>query len=66
MTHVVVTTEYGSNRILAIYGPFDERAAENLRMALPASSSRDHDVVKLSPPPSFDFSDKRGARGAQS
>jgi len=50
-THVVVTTDYATGRILAVYGPFTRVEAENLRMALPASTTNDHDAVEINPVP---------------
>lgn len=54
-TYIVVTTDYATNRIIHAYGPFDRTEAENLRMALPASSSRDHAVIELQPKPAASF-----------
>jgi hypothetical protein len=60
---IVVTTRYGTNEILDVYGPFTREAANNLSMALPQTSHRDHTVYALKPAPVFDFSDTPRTRG---
>ena len=62
---VVITTRYGTNEVLHVYGPLTREAANRLAMALPSSSHRDHTVVAFTPTPTFDFADVKGRRGIE-
>ena len=62
---VVITTDYATRAVLAVYGPFTREEANRIAMALPSSSTRDHDVHAFASTPQFNFSDAKRRKGAK-